>query len=116
MPVSFSFGGKREGDAPDAVGATELVRAIGLTLAVFAAVSGAESHRAGLRRDEQAAAITSRLGRGEAELAEQHRKSVAVLSDYASVTQTLAYSFAGLAAAALALQVVRSRSNLAPRS
>ncbi|MBY0456922.1 MAG: hypothetical protein K2V38_06265 [Gemmataceae bacterium] len=89
---------------------------LGLALAGVAVVSGVESHRAGLRRDEQAATIPRRLERGEADLAEQHRKAVSVLDDYASVTRTVAFSFAGLAAAAVALQVARSRPSSAARS
>jgi hypothetical protein len=81
---------------------------LGLVLALTAIASGVESYRAGLRRDEQASAIPRRLERGETDLAEQHRRAVAGLSEYADVTRTVAYSFAGLAVAAVALQVARS--------
>jgi hypothetical protein len=82
---------------------------LGLALAAVAITSGAEAYRSDVRRDEQARAIPRRLERGEAELAEQHRRSVAALRDYADVTRTVAYSFAGLAAAAGALHAVRPR-------
>ena len=72
---------------------------LGLALAVVAVTSGAEAYRTGVRRDEQARAIPRRLERGEADLAEQHRKTVSVLSGYADVTRTVAYNFAGLAVA-----------------
>lgn len=82
---------------------------LGLVLAVVAVVAGAEAYRAGVRRDEQARAIPRRLERGEADLAEQHRKSAKVLSEYADVTRTVAYSFAGLAATAWATHAGRFR-------
>ena len=84
----------------------------GLALAVVAVAGGAEAYRTGVRRDEQARAIPRRLEGGEADLAEQHRKSVAALRDYADVTRTVAYNFAGLAVAAGALHSIRSRPSL----
>lgn len=85
---------------------------LGLALAVVAVVGGAEAYRAGVWRDEQARAIPRRLERGEADLAEQHRKSVAALSGYADVTRTVAYRFAGFAAVIGALHASRSRPSL----
>lgn len=85
---------------------------LGLVLAIAALVSGAEAYWAGVRRDEQARAIPRRLERGEVELAEQHRKTVAALSGLADVTRTVAYNFAGLAVVAGILQAGRSRPNL----
>lgn len=83
-----------------------------LTLAVVAFTSGAEAYRSGIQRDEQARAIQRRLERGEVDLAEQHRKSAIALSSYADVTRSVAYSFAGLAAAAWVLHAIRSRPSL----
>lgn len=88
------------------------VGVLGMLLALIAVGGGVESLRAGIRRDQQAAAIPRRLERGEADLAEQHRKSVAVLSEYADVTGTVAFSFTGLAATAVALSLARSRPSL----
>ena len=85
---------------------------LGLALAVVAVVGGAEAYRAGVWRDEQARAIPRRLERGEADLAEQHRRSVAALSGYADVVRSVAYQFAGLAAAAGVLHASRSRPSL----
>ena len=85
---------------------------LGLALAVVAVASGAEACRSGVRSDEQSRAIPRRLVRGEADLAEQHRKSVAALSGLADVTRTVACNFAGLAAAAGVLHASRSRPSL----
>jgi hypothetical protein len=82
---------------------------LGLLLAIVALAGGAEAYRAGVRRDEQSRAIPRRLERGEADLAEQHRKSVAVLSNYSDVTRSVAYSFAGFAAVVGAMHVKRPR-------
>lgn len=84
---------------------------LGLTLAVVAIASGAEAYRSGVRRDEQSRAIPRRLERGEADLAEQHRRSVTALSGYADVTRTVAYCLAGLAVIAGALNATRSQSS-----
>lgn len=84
----------------------------GLALAVVSVAGGAEAYRAGVRRDEQARAIPRRVERGEADLAEQHRKAVAALDDLADVTRTVAYSFAGFAAVAGVAHAGRSRRSL----
>jgi hypothetical protein len=88
------------------------VGVFGLVLAVIALVAGVEAYRTGVWRDEQARAIPRRLERGETDLAEQHRKSVAVLGGYADVVRTVAYLFAGFAAVAGVLHTTRSRPSL----
>lgn len=81
----------------------------GLLLALVAMAGGVEAYRAGVWRDEQARAIPRRLERGEADLADRHRKSVTVLSEYSDVTRSVAYSFAGFAAVVAAMHVKRPR-------
>src|SRR5262249_54766631 len=73
------------------------VGVLGLALAVVALAAGAEAYRVGVLRDEQARAIPRRLERGEADLADQHRRSVAALSSYAEGVRPVAYLFAVLA-------------------
>jgi hypothetical protein len=84
----------------------------GLLLALVAFAGGLEAYRAGVRRDEQSRMIPRRLERGESDLAEQHRKSVAVLSEYSNVTRSVAYSFAGFAAVVGAMHVKRPRPSM----
>ena len=88
------------------------VGVLGLALAVVAIAAGAEAYRTGDERDEQARAILRRLERGETDLAEQHRRSVAALSGYADAVRSVAYLFVGLAAAAEVLHASRSRPSL----
>src|SRR5262245_61185079 len=81
----------------------------GLALAFAALAVGAEAYRTGVRRDEQARAIPRRLERGEAELAEQHRKSIAVLTGYADALRPVTFYIAGVAAIVGVWQLRRSQ-------
>lgn len=85
---------------------------LGVALGVVALAIGAEAYRTSVRRDEQARAIPRRLERGEADLAERHRRSVEVLTEYADALRAVTYYAAGFAAMAAVWHVSRGRPNL----
>lgn len=71
--------------------------AIGLAafvLSLVALMVGVSAYRTAIQRDGQARAIPLRLERGETELAAQHQKGVAVLSELANVLRSITYIFA----------------------
>lgn len=70
---------------------------IGVVLAIVAIATGAEAYCIGWQRDEQLRVIPQRLERGEAELAEQHRKSVRILNSYADALRPVSFYAAGVA-------------------
>jgi hypothetical protein len=91
---------------------TNAVGLLALALAVVALALGFDAHRTAVRRDEQARAVERRLERGEADLAEQHRRGADVLRDLADVLRTLTYYAAGAAIVVGAWDVWRRWPNL----
>jgi len=85
---------------------------LGLMLAVVSVALGADAYRSGVQRDEQARGIRLRLERGEADLADRHRRAVAALSVIADTERMLTFYAAGAALAAGAWGARRPRSNL----
>ncbi len=75
------------------------VALVGTTLAAVSLALGAYAYRTAAQRDEQAGAVERRLERGEADLAERHRKGAEVLGELAEVVSDLALYAAAAAIA-----------------
>jgi hypothetical protein len=85
---------------------------MGLALAVLALGLVLSAYRYEVQRDEQARGIALRLERGELDLAERHRRAVAVLGKLADALRELTFYAAGAAIAAGAWGARRPRTNL----